>query len=283
MSDTHEGLLDIGGAARVLRSRTGSRPDVVIVLGSGLGQVVDAVQDPVTVPFTEIPGYPGTSVAGHSGRYVAGRLGDAEVLLQCGRFHCYEGHSWDVVGAPVRVAAAAGSRVLVLTNASGGIREDLRPGTIMMVEDHLNLMGGNPLEGAVRSGEERFPDMSEAYDAGLRTLAREVAEHEGIELRAGVYAAVRGPSYETPAEVRMLERLGADVVGMSTVPEVAVARALGLRTLAFSVVTNLAAGKGGEPLTHEDVVRNGTEAAKRLSRLLAGLLPRLSGYDTSAK
>jgi purine-nucleoside phosphorylase len=226
--------VDITAAAAALRARLGGRPtpETSVVLGSGLGNVAAAVEDPVVVPFTDVPGFPAAGVAGHAGEYVYGTMGSRPVLVQAGRFHHYEGHAMDVVAAPVRVAAALGVRVLVLTNAAGGVDPELEPGDVVLLEDHLNLMFRSPLIGPTRAGEERFPDMSEPYDAALRRAALAAAERLGVPLRTGVYAALTGPSYETAAEVRMLGRLGADVVGMSTVPEVIVARALGLRCLA---------------------------------------------------
>jgi purine-nucleoside phosphorylase len=276
---------DVSAAAERIRSRLGPVPDVAVVLGSGLGAVEEALSDPVVMPFEDVPGFPAPTVRGHAGRYVAGTLGGAPVLLQCGRFHLYEGHANDIVAAPVRVAAALGVEVLVLTNAAGAIRPTLEPGDTVLLGDHINWMFGSPLVGPVREGETRFPDMSEAYDAGLRGLAREVAAEVDQRVEEGVYAAVLGPAYETPAEVRMLARMGADVVGMSTVPEVIVARALGLRCLAFSVVTNHAAGLGSGVLSHEEVLECGREAGKRLARLLTRLVPRIvdGGYAVSTK
>ncbi len=277
--------VDVRGAASLLRSRLPSAPRVAVVLGSGLGQLVDALEDPTTVPFEALPGFPPSGVPGHAGRYVAGRLGGAEVLFQCGRYHMYEGHTPEVVAAPARVAAELGVEVLVLTNAAGGLRPTLDPGDLVLLEDHINMMACSPLTGPVRDGETRFPDMSEPYDVGLRELALAGAKELEIGLQAGVYVGVLGPSYETAAEVRMLAGLGADVVGMSTVPEVIVARARGIRCLAFSVVTNKATGLASGPLSHQEVVEVGREAGVRLSRLLTVLVPRLgeAAQSTSAK
>jgi purine-nucleoside phosphorylase len=276
---------DVELAAGHLRSRIGHVPDIGIVLGSGLGQIVDRVEAAAVVPFEEVPGYPTVGVVGHAGRYVTGRLGDADVLLQCGRFHRYEGHADEVLAAPVRVAAALGVHTLILTNAAGAIRADLEAGAIVLLEDHINCMSWSPLRGPVRRGEERFPDMSRAYDERLREVAREAAAASNTSLKEGVYAAVPGPSYETPAEVRMLARLGADMVGMSTVPEVIVARALGLRCLAFSVVTNKAAGLGDAPLRHDEVIETGQAAGARLADLLTRVVEAIAGgpYSVSAK
>ncbi len=275
---------DVASAVDHLRSRLPEVPRIGIVLGSGLGGVADRVTGRTEVPFARVPGYPGTSVAGHAGTYVAGRLGDTAVLLQSGRFHRYEGHPDDIVAAPIRVAAALGVHTLILTNAAGGIRRDLDPGAIMLLADHINWMFTSPLIGAVHGREERFPDMSRPYDEALADLARTAARDLGVRLDEGVYAAVLGPAYETPAEVRLLERLGADAVGMSTVPEVLVARALGLRCLAFSVVTNRAAGLGAGALGHEEVIATGREAGTRLAELLAHLVVEIDrSYPGSAK
>lgn len=199
-----------------------------------------------------------------------------EVLAQQGRFHLYEGWRADQVGLPVRVAAALGVQRVVLTNAAGGLRPGMEPGDLMLISDHLNLTGQNPLIGPVARGEERFPDMSDPYDAELRRVTAEVALGQAIDLEEGVYAGMLGPSYETPAEVRMLRALGADAVGMSTVPEVLVARALGLRVLAFSCITNLASGLAGVSLGHDEVMEVGARVAGRLAVLLREVLPRIA-------
>jgi len=269
--------VDITAAADTLRARLGDRPtpDIAVVLGSGLGSVASAVMDPVIVPFIDVPGFPAAGVAGHAGQYVYGTMGSCPVLIQAGRFHHYEGHAMDVVAAPVRVAAKLGVRVLVLTNAAGGVNPELEPGDVVLVEDHLNLMFRSPLIGPTREGEERFPDMSEPYDAALRKAALAAAEELGVPLRTGVYAALTGPSYETAAEVRMLGRLGADVVGMSTVPEVIVARALGLRCLAFSMVTNKGTGLSPEPLSHVDVQEVGARSGRVVGDLIQAVIASL--------
>ena len=262
-------------AAAQLRAKVSLRPRIAVVLGSGLGHVVDTLTDVESVDFERIAGFPPIGVPGHAGKLVFGRLGGVEVLVQAGRYHMYEGHSPDVVAAPVRVAAELGVGTFVLTNAAGGIRPSLQPGDIVLLEDHINLMGRNPLEGVVRSREARFPDMGAPYDAELRLLAVEAAADVGVGLKSGVYAAVLGPSYETAAEVRMLSELGADVVGMSTVPEVIVARARGLRCVAFTLVTNRATGLGGGTLSHEEVVAVARTAGQRLGRVIEALVPRL--------
>ncbi len=261
--------------ADALRERIPWTPDMFGVLGSGLGHLGELLEDSLFIPFEELGGLPRPGAQGHAGRFIAGHLEGRRVLLQSGRFHLYEGHSLEVVAAPVRAAAALGTRRVLLTNAAGGINPRFEPGTIMLIDDHLNLMGRNPLIGPVRPGEERFPDMSEAYDPELKRLVVSAAGHLGLELSRGVYAGVLGPSYETPAEIRMLAALGADAVGMSTVPETLAARGAGLSVLGLSLITNLAAGIQPTPLSHEEVLAAGQEARPRMEalvrRVLAGL------------
>jgi purine-nucleoside phosphorylase len=263
------------GALRVLRERLPEPPEILLVLGSGLGGLAQLVQGAVTVPFGEIPGLPLAGVAGHEGRFVAGRVEGRAVLVQQGRFHFYEDHPEGVVGAPVRLAARLGATAAIFTNAAGGISPELGPGSILLLDDHVNLLWRNPLLGPVRQGEERFPDMSAPYDPALQALALEVARDRGVPLARGSYAAVLGPSYETPAEVRALRAAGAHAVGMSTVPEVTVARALGLKVLAFSLITNRAAGLSPEPLDHREVLETGKAAGGRLQELILGVMARL--------
>jgi purine-nucleoside phosphorylase len=258
-----------------LRERLLRRPEAILVLGSGLGGVVDEIEEAVRIPYAEIPGFPRSTVAGHAGTLVAGRWGGAEVVAMAGRFHLYEGYAAEDVARPIRALASLGPRVMVVTNAAGGLRPGMRPGDLMLIADHLNLMGQNPLIGPVAEGEERFPDMSDPYDIAFRRVAEEVALEQRIRLEQGVYAALAGPSYETPAEIRMLARLGADAVGMSTVPETLVARARGVRVLGISCITNLAAGLAGHPLSHQEVMDVGNQVRERLARLVAGVLPRL--------
>ncbi len=261
-------------AARVVGSWLGGRqPAAIVVLGSGLGGLVAELGNPARLAYESIPGFPRAAVAGHAGELVAGSLHGQFVVCQSGRFHAYEGHSATTLALPVRVFAALGTRVVLLTNAAGGLR--LSPGSLMLIADQLNLTFRNPLIGRVQGGEARFPDMSEPYDTGLRALALETARAEGIALQEGVYAGVAGPSYETAAEIRMLRAAGADAVGMSTVPEVIACRARGLRVLGISVVTNWAAGIGSSPLSHEEVVTAADAASERLRRLVGGILRRL--------
>ena len=266
----------IEAAAEAVRTRIGAAaPRVAIVLGSGLGQLADAVAQPVRIGYADIPGFPKPGVAGHKGELVAGSLEGVPVLVQSGRFHLYEGHPIETTALPVRVFARLGIRTLVVTNAAGGIRSTFRPGTLMLISDHVNLMFRNPLIGPVLEGEERFPDMSDPYDRELRQLAREVARDARIDLDEGVYVGLLGPSYETPAEIRMLQRFGVDAVGMSTVPEVIVARARGLKCLGFSTITNLAAGISPTVLSHQEVLEVGRQVGDALGSIVKGVVARL--------
>jgi purine-nucleoside phosphorylase len=275
--ETGRGKGPIEQAASAVARRIGAlKPRVAIVLGSGLGFLADEVERAARIPYRDIPGFPQPGVAGHKGELVAGTLDGVAVVVQSGRFHLYEGHPPDVAALPARVFHALGVATLILTNAAGGIRPTFRPGTLMLIADHINLMWKNPLIGPVAPGDERFPDMSDPYDGVLRTLARAVARDARIPLEEGVYAGLLGPSYETPAEVRMLQRIGADAVGMSTVPEVIAARARGMRCLGFSTITNLAAGLSAQPLSHAEVLEVGTRVAGQLGTLIKGVLRELS-------
>lgn len=265
-----------GPAVEAVRQRLGKlKPRVAIVLGSGLGFLADEVVAPIRILYSTIPGFPEPGVAGHKGELVAGMLEGVPVIVQAGRFHLYEGHPAAVAGLPARVFAELGVQILIVTNAAGGVRRTFPGGTLMLIVDHINLMGRNPLIGQPEPGEQRFPIMHEPYDAELRALARAAAREAKIAMEEGVYAALLGPSYETPTEVRMLERLGADAVGMSTVPEVLVARSRGLRCLGFSIITNPGAGITGEALSHEEVLAVSERVARRLSIVLKGVLRKL--------
>lgn len=268
-----------------LRERFTRAPHAILVLGSGLGGLADEIEDAVRIPFAEIPGFPRRTqeLAGHAGALVAGRLEGVEVAAMQGRFHLYEGWEPEDVALPVRALAAMGAGTLLVTNAAGGIRPGLRPGDLMLIADHVNFMWRNPLIGAVVPGEERFPDMSDPYDAGFRRIAETTALELGIPLVQGVYAALLGPSYETPAEIRMLARLGADAVGMSTVPEVLVARALGVKVLGISCITNLAAGLGTQKLSHDEVMETGAAVRDRLVALVRGVLPKVAGLNLASE
>jgi purine-nucleoside phosphorylase len=259
-------------ASRVI---DGDRPAVAVVLGSGLGDFGDRVREPVRIGYADLPHFPAPTVAGHRGELVAGWIGPTPVLVFSGRFHPDEGHTADVTALPVRMAAALGADTVVVTNAAGSLRPTLRPGAVMAIADHVNLTGRNPLVGPVRQGETRFPDMSEAYDGALRARANDVARRLGMPLPEGVYAGLLGPSYETPAEIRFLGRIGADAVGMSTVLEVIAARGRGLRCLGLSAITNFAAGVATVPLRHADVLAVAADVSGRLGDLLEGILTAL--------
>ncbi len=280
----------VSEAALSLQSQLGLlRPRIAIVLGSGLGAVAEAVAEPVIVPYNVIPHFPQSTVEGHSGRLVAGRLGGAPVLVMQGRVHYYEGYTPAQVTFPLRVLGALGIQSVVLTNAAGGIAEGLRVGQLVALGDHVNLMGWNPLVGpneprfALRPGAGlRFIDMTEAYSRRLRVLAHEAAQDEGFPLDEGVYLAVSGPSFETPAEIRAFRSMGATLVGMSTVPETIVARHMGMEVLGLSCVTNLAAGLGAAALSHQEVFQAGRMVEQRLTRLLQRLLPRIATLTEGA-
>lgn len=264
-------------AARTIRSRFDEDVRTGVVLGSGLGAFADDLEDSVTIPYEEIPGFARPTVEGHAGRLVMGRVsGSATAVLQ-GRFHFYEGYARDEVTFPMRVFGLMGVKSVVLTNAAGGINIGFDQGSLMIISDHLNLMCTNPLLGPndERFGA-RFPDMSEVYSREFQEIAVEEARSLGLELRRGVYAAMSGPSYETPAEVRMLRTLGADAVGMSTVPEAIVARQMGMRVLGISCITNMAAGVVDQPINHEEVMETGAQVRDTIRNLLRGIIPRLS-------
>ncbi len=257
-------------AAAAIRRHAGDAdaPALGSVLGSGLGGRVRRIADARELVFAGVPGFPTASVVGHAGQVVVGRLAERLVVALAGRFHMYEGHSAALAGFPVRVLHALGARTLFVSNAAGGIRTTFRPGDLMVVTDHLNLMFRNPLEGAVEPGDTRFPDMSEPYDRALAALLHREAASLGFALRDGVYCGLLGPTYETPAEVRMLRILGADAVGMSTVPEVIVARALGMRVAGVSCITNFAAGTTTHPLSHAEVLETTALVASRFESLV---------------
>lgn len=269
-------------AASRLRGRVGGNARIAIVLGSGLSAIENDVVDPIVVRFSELRGLPETGVMGHEGRFVGGRLGGVPVLLQAGRYHAYEGHPMSVVGAPMRILAAAGVTTVIATNAVGAIHPAINAGDIVLLDDQVNMSFRGPLAGPVVGEEARFPDMSEPFDAGLQRLVLLTSRELGMEVHRGSYAGVLGPSYETAAEIRMLARLGGDVVGMSTVPEVIVAVAVGLRMVGLSLVTNKATGLSNATLSHEDVLRVGRAAGARLGRLVTELVRRIN-EDSSAE
>ena len=248
-----------------------------MVLGSGLGAFADAIEGPVSVPFEELPPLPPAGIEGHGGRFVAGRLRGVDVLVQAGRVHAYEGVPEHVVAAPVRMMAHLGVESVVLTNAAGAIHPLLEPGDLVLLDDQINLSFQSVLSRPSARGEVRFPDMSAPYDPELRASMRSAARRRGLRLAEGTYAGVLGPAFETPAEIRMLRSLGADLVGMSTVHEVAVARAAGLRVVALSLVTNRAAGLGGGTLSHDEVLEAGGRASSDVAGLLTEFVSGMSG------
>ena len=265
------GAAEAATAADYVRQRVGSTfstPVCGIVLGSGLGGLAEKVDNATRIPFSHVPGFPTVTVSGHAGQLIVGTIAERPVALMAGRFHMYEGHDAALAAFPVRVMHALGARVYVASNAAGGVRRTFIPGDLMVIADHVNLMFRNPLAGPVQRGDERFPDMSEPYDRVLQAALHAAARTVGTTLQDGVYCGLLGPTYETPAEVRMLERLGVDAVGMSTVPEVIVARALGMRVAAISCITNKAAGLSFETLNHAEVVDTGRAVAGKFEALV---------------
>ena len=270
------GTRDAALAADAIRDRLrGRTPHAAIVLGSGLGSLAEEIHVTARIPFAEIPGFPTATVAGHAGALIAGTLAGKFVLALAGRFHMYEGHDVRLAAFPARVVHALGAQTLIVSNAAGGVNRLWQPGDLMLIRDHINLMFRNPLVGAVEEGDLRFPDMSEPYDAKLAEITRQVARSQGLPLREGVYAGLLGPAYETAAEVRMLALLGADAVGMSTVPEVIVARATGMRVLGVSCITNLACGLSNNSITHAEVLETTAAAADRFKALIRGVIDSL--------
>lgn len=265
-------------AAAHIREHVGAAwqtPVAGIVLGSGLGGLADRLEHAVRIPFSHVPGFPQVTVAGHAGQLMVGLLASRPVVMLAGRFHMYEGHDAGLAAFPVRVLHALGAPVYIASNAAGGVRRTFEAGDLMLIADHMNLMFRNPLIGPTEQGDERFPDMSAPYDPALRVLMREAAHAVHVPLHEGVYCGLLGPTYETPAEVRMLEKLGADAVGMSTVPEVIMARAIGMRAVAVSCITNKAAGLSHEKLSHEEVMDAGRAVAGRFEGLITEFVRRL--------
>lgn len=263
-------------AAAYIREALGAA-EIGLVLGSGLGGYVEALQEARMAPYSEIPGFPQSTVAGHAGEMWSGLLHGKRVLMMRGRFHAYEGHELRDVTLPVRVMARMGVKTLILTNAAGAVNTAFKPGELMLISDFINLSGKNPLIGPnLEAFGPRFPDMSRAYDPSLRALAREVAKREGIVLREGVYTWMNGPTYETPAEVRMARILGSDAVGMSTVPETIVAVHSGMKVLGISCLTNMAAGILDAPLSHQEVMETGERVRDTFRRLLDGVIGGLT-------
>jgi purine-nucleoside phosphorylase len=264
-------------AAKFILGKTKLRPRVGLVLGSGLGAFADELDNAARIPYAKIPGFPISTAVGHAGRLVVGKAGGVAVAAMQGRVHLYEGYSPRDVVFPMRVLGRLGVRAVILTNAAGGINLEFKQGALVVIRDHINLQGSNPLVGP---NEEkfgpRFPDMTQAYWAGYREIAL-VAKRLGIEVHEGVYAALSGPSYETPAEIRSLRTVGADLVGMSTVPEVIVARHMGVRVLGISCVTNMAAGILVRVIDHTEVLETGERVKGQFVALLRAILPRIAG------
>src|SRR6267378_4771857 len=260
-------------AARIIRARISHEPRIAVVLGSGLGDFADEFQNAVAIPYAEIPGFPTSTAQGHAGRLVVGTVDNVPVAAMQGRVHFYEGYSLEEVTFPVRTFKLLGIKTLVLTNAAGGVDVQLSQGALMVINDHLNLMGANPLRGPNddRFGP-RFPDMTEVYSRELQELAVAEARAIGVDLRRGIYAGLAGPSYETPAEIHMLRGFGADAVGMSTVPEAIVARHMSMQVLGISCITNMAAGISDQPINHDEVMEIGRRVRDTFARLLRRLI-----------
>ena len=263
-------------AARSLRLRVGTLPETAIVLGSGLGDFADRVLDAIATPYGEIPHWPASQVVGHAGRLVVGRVARRQVAALSGRVHFYEGHDLATVVFATRVMGRLGVKQLVLTNAAGGINTSFAQGALMIIDDHINFLGTNPLVGPNddRFGP-RFPDMSEVYSSRLRQIAHEAARAGGVPVSHGIYVAVHGPSYETPAEIRAFRTLGADAIGMSTVPEAIAARHMGMEVLGISCITNMAAGVLPGPISHDEVMETARRVRGSFSALLEGVVERL--------
>lgn len=276
-SRAHDSASGVDRAVAFLRERAGERPRVGLILGSGLGGLADALEARRAIPFAEVPGFPRAGVDGHHGRVIFGRLDNLPCVVLAGRVHLYEGHTPDQVVLPTRALVRLGIDALIVTSAAGGIDPTFRAGDLMIIADHINLLWRSPLVGPALDGETRWPDLSTPYDPQLRQLAVQVAVDEHIRVVNGVYCAVTGPSYETPAEIRMLARLGAHAVGMSTVPETLVARAAGVPVLGMSLITNQAAGLGAERLNHDDVLAIAADSALEFERLVRGVLARRFG------
>ena len=269
-------LQKVDEAVSAVRDRAGAVPDVAVVLGSGLGDFANRLRDGVTVPYGDLPHWPASKVIGHEGKLVIGTLGGKRVAALSGRAHFYEGHDLRTVTFAARAIARLGVKALILTNAAGGINADLKPGTLMVMDDHINLLGSNPLVGPNEEAfGARFPDMTEVYSKRLRGLADTVAREQGLKVGHGVYVAVHGPSYETPAEIRFLRAIGADAVGMSTVPEAIVARHMGVEVLGLSCITNAAAGVLPQPLNHDEVMEVARQVRDAFAGLLEGIIGRL--------
>lgn len=266
----------IRDAVETVQSLSPIRPEFGIILGSGLGSVAEEISESTVIPYTRIPHFHGTSIEGHAGQMILGKFQGIPTVFLQGRFHLYEGYSMDDVVFPTRTICGLGIHTVMLTNAAGGVNTRYRPGDLMLIEDHLNLMGDNPLKGPnLAQLGPRFPDLSEAYSKKCLEILKTSAVELGIPVHLGVYAGLLGPTYETPAEVRMFRTLGADAIGMSTVPESIAANHLGVRVTGVSCITNLAAGLSTQKLTHQEVIENSRFSAEKLRRLLEIAIPRL--------
>jgi purine-nucleoside phosphorylase len=264
-------------AAEQIRSSTKARPAVAIVLGSGLGAFADELTESTSLAYKEIAGFAQATVEGHAGRLVIGKAGEVPIAAMQGRFHFYEGYSLEDVTFPIRVLKSLGVRTLILTNAAGSLNTELTPGSLMVISDHINLMGVNPLIG--RNDERfgpRFPDLTSTYDPDLQSIVMEEANGLNIDMRRGIYAALTGPSYETPSEIHMVRTLGADAVGMSTVPEAIVARHMDMRVIGISCITNLAAGVSNRPVDHSQVIATGERVREQFTELLRRVIAKLN-------
>ncbi|MNM93266.1 Purine nucleoside phosphorylase 1 [compost metagenome] len=274
MTTLNQGIIQ--EAADYILEKAGSKPEVGLILGSGLGILADHIENAITLDYADIPHFPKSTVEGHAGELVLGTVGGRQVVLMKGRFHMYEGYGPEVTAFPVRVMKALGASKLLVTNAAGGVNMSYSPGDLMLISDHLNLTGQSPLTGPNDNTlGPRFPDMSEAYSRRLRTLAKDIAREHDIPLQEGVYAGLIGPAYETPAEIRMLRTIGADAVGMSTVSEVIVARHAGLEVLGISCISNMASGILDQPLSHDEVMETTERVKEKFLGLVTSIIPKL--------
>lgn len=274
---------EISKAADYIQSKIGQAPEIGLILGSGLGVLADEIEEAVKMPYEEIPGFPVSTVEGHAGQLVYGKLRGANVIAMQGRFHFYEGYDMQRVVLPVRVLKQIGVKTLIVTNAAGGINEEFEPGDLMLIRDHINNMGTNPLIGP--NDKElgvRFPDLSQAYSRNLLVLAKETANDLDLKIQEGVYVANTGPVYETPAEIKMLRVLGGDAVGMSTVPEVIAARHAGLNVLGISCISNMAAGILDQPLSHDEVIETTEKVKSSFLSLVKGTVERIAKEGETA-
>lgn len=269
-------MVNFQEAVAYIEPKLTEKPTIGLVLGSGLGVLADEIENPVIIPYHEIPGFTVSTVVGHKGQLVIGKLQGKQVVAMQGRFHYYEGHGLDAVVFPIRVMKMLGVETIIVTNAAGGINESYNAGDLMLIRDHINMTFRNPLIGGNDEAMgARFPDMSEAYSKQLRELAKEVATAQGIQLQEGVYCGLLGPSYETPAEIRMLRILGGDAVGMSTVPEVIVARHMNIKVLGISCISNMAAGILEQPLSHDEVMETTEKVKAQFLALVHGIVAKL--------